>query len=218
MNRKFKFSIGEFYHIYNRGNNKSIIFLDEKDNKRFQKLLYVCNGKKPVVFKLIQGLTLDKIDRGETLVDIGAYCPMPNHFHLLVKEKIEGGTSLFLGKLSTAYSMYFNKKYERTGAIFEGTFQAKHIQKDEYLQYLFAYIHLNPIKIIDPEWKDKGIADMKKAKEYLMNYKYSSYLDYIGVSREESVILNKSAFPEYFEDFKEFEKFVDGWLDFKNSY
>jgi len=218
MERKFKFSEGEFYHIYNRGNNKNAIFLDNNDQKRFQKLLYICNSKTPVVFKTVQGMPLDKIDRGETLVDIGAYCPMPNHFHILVKEKTNNGISKFMEKLSTAYSMYFNKKHERTGKLFEGRFQAKHIQKDEYLRYLFSYIHLNPVKIIDSEWKEKGIADMKKAKEYLADYKYSSYPDYMGVNREESLILNKSAFPEYFDDFKDFEKFIDEWLEYKDNF
>src|SRR3989338_2657209 len=123
MNRKFQFSVGEFYHLYNRGSNKMPIFLDDSYKKRFIKLLFVCNSKKPVVFKTIQGLPLDEIDRGETLVDIGSYCLMPNHFHLLIREKMENGISLFMEKLSTAYSMYFNKKNERTGGLFEGTFK-----------------------------------------------------------------------------------------------
>ena len=115
------------------------LFLDIPDRERFVKLLFVCNGTNPVVFKTIQGLPLDKIERGETLVDIGLYCLMPNHFHLLVKEKKENGISMFMEKLSTSYSMYFNKKNERTGRIFENTFKATHVDNDEYLKYLFAY-------------------------------------------------------------------------------
>ena len=215
MERKFDFSVGEFYHIYNRGNNKSTIFLNDADKKRFTKLLYVCNNTKPVVFKTIQGMPLDSIERGENLVDIGLYCLIPNHFHLLMHERMEGGISRFLEKLSTAYSMYFNKKYERTGKLFEGRFQATHVDRNEYLKYLFSYIHLNPVKIIDPDWKKNGIKDHDKAKIYLGTYKYSSYLDYIGVKREENLILNKDAFPQYFTDFKNFEEFIDEWLVFK---
>jgi len=214
MERKFKFSIDEFYHIYNRGNSKSLIFLDDFDRRRFQKLLYVCNSTKPVVFKTIQGLPLDKIERGATLVDIGAYCLMTNHFHILVKETREGGTSKFIGKLLTSYSSYFNKKYSRTGGLFEGVFKATHADTDEYLKYLLSYIHLNPVKIIDPEWKEKGITDRNRAKEYLESYKYSSYLDYLGVVRNESTILNRDVFPEYFADFKEFDQFITEWLSF----
>jgi putative transposase len=214
MERKFVFSTGEFYHIYNRGNNKQTIFLDDRDRKRFIKLLYACNSAKPVVFKTIQGMPLDKIEREKTLVDIGAYCLMPNHFHILLYEKIDGGTSMFLEKLSTAYSMYFNKKYDRTGRLFEGRFRAVHADTDEYLKYLFSYIHLNPVKIIDPKWKENGIIDRERAKNYLNSYTYSSYLDHMGTDREEKLILNIQAFPEYFLNFKEFNQFIDDWLSY----
>jgi len=102
MERKFRFSVGEFYHLYNRGNNKADIFLNNDDKKRFLKLLYVCNSSQPVVFKTIQGLPLDKIERRDTLIDIGAYCLMHNHFHLLAREKIKNGISIFMEKLLTA--------------------------------------------------------------------------------------------------------------------
>ena len=213
MERKFQFSIDEFYHVYNRGNNKSVIFVSDSDRKRFVKLLYICNASTPVVFKTIQGMPLDKIKRDDTLVDIGAYSLMPNHFHLLLKEKEEGGISRFLEKLLTGYSMYFNKRYERTGKLFEGRSRAQHAGTDEYLKYLFAYIHLNPIKIIDPEWRDNGVTDHIKAKEYLAEYNFSSYLDYVDDNkREEGLILNKQAFPEYFLSFKEFDEFINEWL------
>ncbi|MEK7538557.1 MAG: transposase [Patescibacteria group bacterium] len=214
MERKFKFAVEEFYHVYNRGNNKMPIFLSDKDHKRFQKLLYVCNGTKPVVFKTIQGLPLDKIDRGETLVDIGAYCLMPNHFHMLLREKNEGGISRFVEKLLTAYSMYFNKRNERTGRLFENSFRATHVDSDEYLKYLFAYIHLNPVKIIDPKWKENGIKNRSVAQEYLSAYSYSSYLDYLGQERSERHILNKQAFPEYFAQSQEFDSFISEWLNY----
>lgn len=216
MERKFSFSIGEFYHIYNRGNNKSIIFTNEEDRKRFIKLLYVCNSTKAVVYKTVQGMPLEKIERGETLVDVGAYCLMPNHFHLLFREKRENGISKFMEKLSTSYSMYFNKKYNRTGKLLEGRFRATHVSSDKYLKYLFSYIHLNPVKLIDPNWKENKITDRVKAKKYLAEYKFSSYLDYMGVKREEEKILNKGTFPKYFLNFKEFEQFIDEWLSFSD--
>ncbi len=217
MERKFSFSVGEFYHIYNRGNNKSNIFLDAKDKKRFQKLLYVCNNTKPVVYKTIQGMPLDKIERGEQLVDIGLYCLMPNHFHLLLHEIKEGGISLFVEKLLTAYSMYFNKKNTRTGRLFEGRFKASFVGTDEYLKYLFSYIHLNPVKIIDKHWKENGITDKQNTKEFLQKYTYSSYLDYCGQKREENLILDKRNFPEYFKDTEDFDRFIDEWLSFREK-
>lgn len=110
MNRKITFSVDEHYHIYNRGTDKRQIFLDHDDYDRFVKLLYLCNGTESIVFRDIPIGETYGFDRGETLVDIGAYCLMPNHFHLLLREKNEGGISLFMKKLSTGYSMYFNLK------------------------------------------------------------------------------------------------------------
>lgn len=193
------------------------IFLDNSDKKRFIKLLFVCNNNKPVVLKSIQGLSLDEIERGETLVDIGAYCLMPNHFHLLIKEKLENGISEFMKKISTGYSMYFNKRYERNGGLFEGTFKATHADNDEYLKYLFAYIHLNPVKLIEPRWKEDGIKDKNTVKAFLNSYTFSSYVDYTDVERVESMILNRKVFPEYFSTLKDFNNMINDWLSFKTE-
>lgn len=219
MDRKFQFSVGEFYHLYNRGTNKMPIFIDNSDKERFTKLLFVCNSTKPVIFKSIQGQSLGEIDRGETLVSIGVYCVMSNHFHLLVKEDVENGISEFMKKVATGYSMYFNKKHERIGGLFEGPFKASHIDNDHYLKYLFAYIHLNPIKLIDPEWKENGISDRSGAEELLKNYKYSSYFDYVfNANRQESLILKKDSFPEYFVSIREFKNFTDDWLNYNQIF
>lgn len=215
VTRNINISINEFYHIYNRGTDKREIFLDDNDRERFVKLLFIANSTKPFVLRdLPIGLPYVEFDRGETLVDIGAYVLMPNHFHLLIKERIDNGISIFMNKLSTSYSMYFNKKYSRTGRLFEGTFKAKHIQEDEYLKYLFAYIHLNPVKLIDPKWKENGIQNKKEAEIYLFKYKYSSYIDYINIARIENQILNKNSFPEYFLD-QDFSTFIKDFLNYK---
>ena len=90
--------------------------------------------------------------------------------------------------------------------------------KDNYLEYLFAYIHLNPVKLIDSKWKENGIKDKKKTKKFLENYEYSSYLDFIGKNnRIEEKILDGKNFPNYFETFEEFNKFVDEWLSFEEE-
>ena len=220
MERKISFAVNEFYHLFNRGTDKRNIFLEDKDYLRFLILLFICNGEKAVNIRdqFPKGPSFGEItgvDKGATLVDIGAYCFMPNHFHLLVHEKTENGITKFMKKLLTGYSMYFNRKNGRTGNLFEGVFKAVHIDNDEHLNYLFAYTHLNPVKLIDPTWKTSGINDKEKTKEHLMKYRYSSYGDYTEISRNESIILNKSAFPKYFNDFKEFDNFINVWLTYK---
>lgn len=213
MIRKIPFSVGEYYHIYNRGVDKRIIFNNDHDYRRFIFLLYICNSTASVrtdnLFK--QGRTLLElfgVNRENTLVDIGVYTLMPNHFHILLYEKADKGISMFMQKLLTAYSMYFNNRYERTGSLFENKFKAKHIDNEPYLNWVFSYIHINPVKLIEPDWKEKGISDSIAVKKFIDSYKYSSYYDYFLGDRTEKVILNKDAFPNNFSQLNDFEEMV----------
>src|SRR3989344_3332667 len=190
---------------HNHRNSKQKIFLDQEDYNHFVKLLYLCNSTRSITYRDISMNVYD-FDREETLVYIGAYCLMPNHFHFLVKEKAENGISKFMQKISTAYSMYFNKKYKRTGGLFEGKFKSQYIGIDRYLKYIFSYIHLNPIKLIEPGWKEKGIKNIKNAIKYLKTYQHSSYLDYLNEDRLRIKILDKKEFPKYFPSKESFKK------------
>lgn len=218
--RKQNFVEGEYYHIYNRGNSKQIIFLDDQDRDRFVKLLYLCNSEKNINFRddiVEKGIDAFDFDRGEQIVSIGAWVLMPNHFHVYITPRAtlgEKGVSLFMNKLSTGYSMYFNRKYKRTGSLYEGKFKSTHVESDEQAKYNFSYIHLNPVKLIDPLWKENGIQDIKKALEFLDTYKWSSYLDYKGVKRPENKIISPEDFPDYFSDKKVFEEEIFDWLDY----
>ena len=218
MSRNVVFTPDEFYHIYNRGTDKRSIFSNRTDYERFLTLLYLSNNKKSVQLHNQPKTTfVERIstERSDLIVDIGAYCLMPNHFHLLIKEKIENGISNFMQKLTTGYTMYFNKRNERTGALFQGRFKATHAKEDRYLKYLISYIHLNPIKTIEPEWKENGIKDKEKAKNFLKQYRYSSYLDYCGKSRLEEKIINKKILPKYFDSANDFETTTKFWLEYK---
>lgn len=216
MERKFSFAVGEYYHLYNRGTDKRDIFLNDSDLLRFTFLLYACNSSKRIDVRELkegnEGLPFGKIERGDTIVDIGSWCLIPNHFHISIREKVDGGVTKFMLKLTTAYSMYFNNLYGRSGRLFQGPFQCSHADDDRYLKYLFAYIHLNPIKLIEPNWKERGILDKISSQKYLSEYKYSSYLDYTGINRDFGLILNKSEFPDYFSNTSEFYDFINDWL------
>jgi putative transposase len=222
MNRKTVLVPGEFYHVYNRGTDKRKIFLSEKDRERFLALLYLANGTNPVRMDNLrqQGFTLlalGELDRGVPLVDIGAYCLMPNHFHLLLQEKEEGGISRFMQKLTTGYTMYFNKRHERSGTLLQGVFKSTHVKDDRQLAYLLSYIHLNPVKLIEPKWKESGIRDRKGAERFLETYRHSSYLYYCGKNRPESCIITPSILPTQAESPQDFKKNVSEWLQYKNE-
>ena len=219
MTRNFNFADQEFYHLYNRGTEKRTIFLTRGDYERFLSLLYIANQSTPVDVKL-QGGTLNeilRIERSEPLVAIGAYCLMPNHFHILAKEVVGGGISKFMQKVLTGYTMYFNKRHERSGALFQGTFRASHIQDDRYLKYLVSYIHLNPVKLIEPKWKETGIADPVGAEVYLAQYRYSSYPGYFGRESTFTKILTLEEFPRYFETDTDFLTYHTEWLNYNTE-
>jgi len=218
-NRTEHFVDNEYYHIYNRGNTKQNIFLDDKDRDRFVKLLYLCNSLKNIKFKeYIVDRKIDAwdFDKGKPIVSIGAWVLMPNHFHIYITSSRENTTDdpipLFVKKLCTAYSMYFNKKHKRVGKLFEGTFKSSSVDNDRYAKYLFSYIHLNPIKLIDPLWKDKGLQNVKNATEFLNKYHWSSYQDYRNKKRLENKIISPTDFPNYFTKKSVFEKEVFEWL------
>ena len=203
--RKQTFAPGEYYHLYNRGTEKRIIFLDEQDYNHFLFLMYICNTTKSITLRSIN----EFFERGEIIVDIGAYCLMPNHFHILVHEKIENGISKYMRKLLTGYSMYFNKKYGRTGKLYEGVFKSIHANNDNYLKYLYYYIHLNPAKLIDKNWKNSEDRNAPNLLKYVFDYPYSSIKEY---KDQKFKILNPSEFPTYFKNPIDHKKELFEWL------
>ena len=196
---------GEWYHVYNRGAHKQAIFTCPEDYDRFQILLYLLNTMLPIVMRDIladysgQPLTdlylCEPSDR--SLVDILGYTLMPNHFHLILRQRSKDGISRFMKKLCTAYSMYFNEKYEHSGCIFQGRYKAKHLDSEAYFRYIFAYVHLNPFELMQPDWKDVGVRNHALARSFLINYRHSSLCDYIGSDRPERIILTREHMPDF---------------------
>jgi len=197
----------EYYHIYNRGNGKNDIFLDSEDYERFTKILYIYNSENNFKFRdLITNQKIDAFDfeRGNTLLNISAWVLMPNHFHLLVNshrsdlwEENYNAITEYMRKVSTSYAMYFNKKYKRSGSLFEGKFKSKHIGEENYFNYIFAYIHLNPIKLIQSNWKE-GINNKEEVLKYLQDFSHSSFQECLRINRKEGKIININSWPENF--------------------
>lgn len=191
----------EWYHCYNRGVDKRIVFVEPENYQRFVTLLYTSNGTKSVRISDVFHPNLSSFfdndfDRGEPLVEIGAYALMPNHPHLVLKQTQDSGIARFMHKVFTGYTMYFNLKYERTGALFAGTYKYKHVSNDNYLKQLVPYVLLNPIELFEKRWKE-GVANLNKVEKELMSYRYSSLPDFLGKSRPENKIV--SSLNEYFD-------------------
>lgn len=163
-----------FYHIYNRGVEKRIIFQDDQDYKVFLNYLKIYLEPpippekriakiKETVF-IAPGRPLKNFNKE---IELLAYCLMPNHFHLLIKQNSPRSIESFTRALLTKYSMYFNKRYKRVGTLFQSTYKAILVMEDNYLLHLSRYIHLNPAKHLH-------------VKDTPLHRHYSSYGDYLG--------------------------------------
>lgn len=134
------FQNGGYYHIYNRGNNKDAIFLDNKDYSAFLNRIKMVLGLPNV-----QNLSRIKIKSlPENSISILSFCLMPNHFHFLIKQNFSNSITNFMAKLCNSYAKYFNLKYQRIGNVWQDIFKAKPVTTDDYLLHLVKYIICNP--------------------------------------------------------------------------
>lgn len=196
-----------FYHIYNRGVEKRIIFQDEQDYKVFLGYLKEYLSPPPDLSKVKQTFTLQgtsfqgiphQPNNFFNKIDLLCYCLMPNHFHLLIKQTEKGLMESFMRSVATRYSMYFNKKYDRVGPLFQGIYKAIIILDENYLLHLSRYIHLNPSENF------KSISEA-----------YSSYADYLGIRntfwiKTETI---KSYFSKNNQGLTSYKSFVEGDAD-----
>ena len=182
---------GEYYHIFNRGVAKMDIFKNSYDFQRFLKtmLYYQILGPKPR-FSLFTPTT-NTLDKNKKIVEIICYCLMPNHFHFLLKQLIDGGITEFISKLSNSFTKYFNTKRRRVGPLLQGEFKSVLIESNEQLLHLSRYIHLNP--------------SVSGLVENLEEYPYSSYPEYIGLNTQQictkEIILNQFKSPKHYQQF-----------------
>ena len=201
--RKYTFTEGEYYHVYSHAIGDMVLFSTDRDYKRFLTTLFVANGKRDIShldrfpdLNLVSDIKNGKIDIGDNLIDIVGFCLMPNHFHLILREKRDGNISLFMHKLLVSYAKYFNLKYKRRGHVFERTFDAKYLNGDNYLLRALAYVHLNPKDI-------KGW----KGREY--KYSWSSFQDYIGENRWRKLLQTDFLLNYFDADRKEMRHFIE---------
>lgn len=218
--RRTAFGIGEFYHCYSRGIDKRKVFLDEQDYVRFIDALFLCNSQKALHREHIcaeNRTELFAMERGKTPVSVVAYCLMPNHFHIILREKEEGGITRYMQKLGTAYTMYFNAKYERVGSLFTKPFRSKHIDDDRYLKQVIQYVHLNPVEILEPGWKEAALRSGSMLPRKVRAYPYSSLPEYSDIRRNERTILDMEVVDSLFDSMPLLEYVLDDAYEYHAS-
>ncbi|MBU1046255.1 transposase [Patescibacteria group bacterium] len=224
MRKKISYFKNEYYHIYNRGVDKRIIFEDLFDLLRFYQSMQEFNSIEPIGSIYINRNIHKKYkSRGATptdeeddrLVEIIAFCLNPNHYHLILTPLVEGGISEFMRRLNSGYTSYFNQKYKRVGALFQGTFKSVYIDSDSYLKFLSVYINLN----FDVHRKFQNMKD-KNGKPKKLFYR-SSWGEYTkakiikGKLGEENQVINnendicdKSMILSHFDSVGDYKKFA----------
>lgn len=202
------------YHIYNRGIDKRDIFLDEQDYKMF--LYYLKSyllpieqqekSKLPSSIRRLKSFDLSK------QIQLLAYCLMPNHFHLLIKQSTERAIVELMKRLGNAYVEYFNRKYDRRGPLFQGRYKASLVTKDIYFIYLSSYIHRNPLDLFSDKLPPEQ--QVKKLREF----SYSSYPDYLGkrntawINKDEIMSIFKDKGERIDSDIDSYQKFVEEYI------
>ena len=168
------------YHVLNRGVDKRKIFLDDKDHVRFIHDLFEFNDEKNVrdfgyffakghqrQYRDIGYHDIDERRPRKLIVNLLAFSLMPNHYHLLLQPYGENALPLFMRKLNGGYSRYFNQKYERSGALFQGKYKWAVVEKESHFLHLPYYIHCNPLDLSMPEWRTRNLSDYDKAIHFL---------------------------------------------------
>jgi len=201
--RKPEFVNGEIYHLVIRRQGDQLLFKNIDDYYRGIFSIYEFNNVKPVVIRerrrlraeIKKAIKANRVRDSETdtrdkLVEVLVFCFMPNHIHLLVKQLREGGIVKLMNKIGSGYSGYFKRKYnlKRREHFFAERFTAVHIKTEVQLKIVFVYIHVNPISLIEPNWKENGIKDPERAIKFLEEeYRWSSLFDYLGKKNFPSV-------------------------------
>jgi len=206
-NSRKEYGAGCYYHIFNRGVEKRVIFLDEQDYKVF--LGYM---KFYLEVPVLQGQALQEVSPSKVLknyhdqIELLAYCLMPNHFHFLIKQSSDRGIAEFMQSLVLKYVMYFNKKYIRVGSLFQSRYKTVLIENEDHFVYITKYIHRNPIEILSAVPGPAG----------LVEYEYSSYGNYLGLCQQDwvkteeilsnfSKINRRNTYQAFVEDFRDLE-------------
>jgi REP element-mobilizing transposase RayT len=188
--------------------------LDKGDYERFQLLLFLANRNEPLNMREIlsryRGRTFADIFKeercGHEFADVLAYTCMPNHTHLLLRQTTDDGITTYMKRVFVAYAMYFNLKYSRSGVLFQGRFKSKHVDSEPYFRYIFSYIHLNPLSLVEPDWEKDVWGDRKAAKDFLNNYQYSSFVDYSVKERPQRSIISDGLAADFLNSQNEIEE------------
>ncbi len=191
--RKVNLAVGEHYHIFNRGTEKRKIFQDDSDYFRFLlSMLLMNDGKDGLMIQWrdyrevnpkadVETFLRSNLRERKPLVKIVCFALLPNHFHFVLEQLADRGIEKFMQRIGTGYTMYFNKKYERNGVLFQGKFKSSHLDSNERLLFISAYVNCNPeVHCISPAGE----------------YRWSSFLGFLA-KKENDISKGKVVYSQF---------------------
>ena len=208
----------EMYHVMSRGVDKRDIFMDDKDRARFIHELFEFNDEQSANNTSYRFKNNDIVSRyiakrepRKLLVNVLAFCLMPNHYHLLLTPRFDNAVFKFMKKLNIGYAKYFNERYKRKGTLFEGRYKSIIVKNESHFIHLPYYIHLNPLDLKYKEWRDRKLQSVKGAMKFLDSYRWSSHLDYCGEHNFPSVT-QRDFLMRVFDSPERYRQRIKDWL------
>lgn len=193
----------QYYHVFNRGIDRRTTFYGIKEHQRAIECIKFYQFETPPV-RLSRFLSMSQdeqenlfnnLSKHKKLIELISFTLMPNHYHLLIRQRLDGGISKFMSNVQNSYTRYFNIKHQRKGPLFEDQFKAVIIETNEQLLHLSRYIHLNP-------YSSFVVKEIKN----LMDYRWSSLREYLGLLGWE--LCNKDIVLGQFKHRKHYKKFI----------
>lgn len=217
--RQTEFAVNEWYHCYTRTIDKSRPFELRGNAERFLETLYLANDsvsipRLPLLHQRYSHEEIFSLPRERSLVDIGGYCIMPTHYHLLLRPRTDSGITEFMHKLGTSFTRSFNLQNNRVGNLFVKPFRSKHIDDESYLRRGSQYVHLNPIELFEPGWKQGVVHSYPTLKQRLLSYPYNSLIEYEGKKRPQSSILDTEAMALIGNDAIDLSELLDEMIEY----
>jgi putative transposase len=222
MLRKEKFILGEYYHIYNRTILNTPRFRNSKNCARLIQAFLLANSTQSMqAFQFLRNHpeaaledALKISQEGTKLVDVLCYTIMPDHYHLLLKEREENGITSFIHKCNISVAKYINIKNNSSGPIFESLFRSKNISTNEYLLHLSLYIHLNPLDFLEGRnWREHKIKNWQSAMKNLIDYPWSSLKFFLDKKYDDRILSGTDIILEQFKGKTEYESFLRTWSE-----